>query len=618
MAEEQENIVIKFAGDSGDGMQLTGTQFTSNTALYGNDFATFPNYPAEIRAPQGTIHGVSGFQINFGNHEINTPGDTYDVLVAMNAAAIKDSLQSLKKGGVVIVDKSGFDTKNLRLAGYNIEENLLRSNIFNNFKLIEIDITEQTILALQNIEIEPKEKLRSKNMFVLGLLLWVYNRDLNSVLYFIEKKFGKKENIKEANTIALKAGYFYGETAELFAFKTTIKPIEKEKGTYRNIMGNQATAFGLMAAAANAELPLFYGSYPITPASDILHELVKHTENGVECFQAEDEIAAVSAAIGASFGGALGTTGTSGPGLALKSEAINLALMLELPLVIIDVQRAGPSTGMPTKTEQSDLLFAMYGRNGDSPLPIISAHSPSNCFEQVYWAAKIAMEYMTPVIFLSDGYLANGSEPWKIKQVEDLPIIELNKEVEQAENTFEPYKRDKNLVRKWVIPGTAGKAHRIGGLEKEYNTGNVSYVPENHQLMTDIRQQKVANVQKILPKQQLSSGAEQGNVLIIGWGNTFGAIKSGTKQLNKKGYKVGHVQIDFINPFPQNLEDFFGSYQYILVAELNTGQLIKLLQINYTNFRFLQLNKVQGVPFKTQEIISKVEEIIESEGANEQ
>ncbi|MCB0540965.1 MAG: 2-oxoacid:acceptor oxidoreductase subunit alpha, partial [Bacteroidetes bacterium] len=510
MSEEKENIVIKFAGDSGDGMQLTGTQFTNNTALYGNDFTTFPNYPAEIRAPQGTIHGVSGFQINFGSYDIHSPGDEYDVLVAMNAAAIKDSLKSLKKGGIVIADKAGFDTKNLRLAGYNPNENLLENDVFAPYKLITLDITEQTILALENIDIEPKEKLRSKNMFVLGLLLWIYNRDLDSVLNFIDKKF--KNNIKEANEIALKSGYYYGETAELFAFKTTIKPIEKEKGVYRNIMGNQATAYGLMAAAANANLPLFYGSYPITPASDILHELSKHTKEGgnVSCFQAEDEIAAVSAAIGASFGGALGTTGTSGPGLALKSEAINLDLMLELPLVVVDVQRAGPSTGMPTKTEQSDLLFAMYGRNGDSPLPIISAHSPSNCFQQVYWASKIAVEYMTPVIFLSDGYLANGSEPWKIQQLEDLPKINLQKNVEQDENTFLPYKRNENLVRDWVVPGTEGKAHRIGGLEKEYNTGNVSYVPENHQLMTDIRQQKVANVQKILPKQELNSGVDKG------------------------------------------------------------------------------------------------------------
>lgn len=617
MIKEQENIVIKFAGDSGDGMQLTGTQFTNNTALYGNDFTTFPNYPAEIRAPQGTIHGVSGFQINFGSYEIHSPGDEFDVLVAMNAAAIKDSLKSLKKGGLVIADKAGFDTKNLRLAGYNPDENLLESKIFEPYRLITLDITEQTILALENVKVEPKEKLRSKNMFVLGLLLWVYNRELNSVINFINKKFKNTNDIKEANEIALKSGYYYGETAELSAFRTIIKPVEKEKGIYRNIMGNQATAYGLMAAATNAEIPLFYGSYPITPASDILHELVKHTKAGVECFQAEDEIAAVSAAIGASFGGALGTTGTSGPGLALKSEAINLALMLELPLVVIDVQRAGPSTGMPTKTEQSDLLFAMYGRNGDSPLPIISAHSPSNCFQQVYWAAKIAVEYMTPVIFLSDGYLANGSEPWKIQHLEDLPKINLQKNVEQLENTYLPYKRNENLVRDWIVPGTVSKAHRIGGLEKEYNTGNVSYVPENHQLMTDIRKQKVTNVQKIIPKQKLQSGLDQGDLLIVGWGNTYGAIKTASKILNSNSYKIGHIQIDFINPFPQNLEDYFDSYKYILVPELNTGQLVKLLQSTYTKYKFFSLNKVQGVPFKTQEIVAKVEEIVGQGGACE-
>lgn len=612
MTNIKEDIAIKFAGDSGDGMQLTGLQFTDSTAMYGNDFATFPNYPAEIRAPQGTIHGVSGFQIHFGSLEINTPGDEFDVLVAMNAAALKDSLKGLKIGGLIIADISGFDTKNLKLAGFNPDEDLLDNANYVNYELLKIDISNLTKEALAEVEIDAKAKDRSKNMFVLGLLLWMYGRSLDSVINFCEKKFKNDIHVKEANIKAVKAGVFYGETAELSKYKTEVKPAVLPKGVYRNIMGNNAAALGLMAAAAKSKLPLFYGSYPITPASDILHELAKHTKNGVQTFQAEDEIAAACAAIGASFGGDLGVTGTSGPGLALKSEAINLALMLELPLVVVDVQRAGPSTGMPTKTEQSDLLFAMYGRNGESPIPIISAHSPSHCFEAAYWACKIAVEHMTPVIFMSDGYLANGSEPWRFPQMIDLPEIKPNylSESEMNEEEFLAYKRDENLVRKWVSPGTKGKQHRIGGLEKELETGNVSYDPDNHQKMTMIRAEKVALIAYHIPEQQLMIGESKGDMLIVGWGNTTGAIKSAVKVMLSEGQKVAQIQIDFINPFPKNLGQILKSYKKILVPEINNGQLINLLKIQFPENEFHGLNKIQGIPFKKSEIINAATQIL--------
>ena len=618
MKQVKTDIAIKFAGDSGDGMQLTGTQFTDNTALHGNDFATFPNYPAEIRAPQGTIHGVSGFQIHFGSHEINTPGDDFDVLVAMNAAALKDSLKGLKKGGIVIADIAGFDKKNLRLAGYDPDLDLLQSTIFDSYELISIDATKQTKEVLSDSPLDAKEKDRSKNMFVLGLILWMFGRQLDSVNSFIEKKFKKNTDLKEANLALVKAGYFFGDTAELARYKTEVKPAELAKGEYRNIMGNKAASLGLMAASSKLKLPLFYGSYPITPASDILHELARHNGKGVRTFQAEDEIAAACAAIGASFGGALGVTGTSGPGLALKSEAINLALMLELPLVIVDVQRAGPSTGMPTKTEQSDLLFAMYGRNGESPLPIVAAHSPSHCFEAAFWACKIAVEHMTPVIFLSDGYIANGSEPWRFPKMEDLPEINAKylSPNELDEEGFLPYQRDENLVRKWVSPGIEGKQHRIGGLEKELLTGNVSYDPDNHQQMTNIRRDKVRNIGKYIPQQEFTVGVKKGKLLIVGWGNTTGAIKSAVKQLLEEQHSIAQVQIDFINPFPQNLGEILSRFKTILVPELNDGQLIKLLQIEFPNNHFVGLHKVKGVPFKKSEIIEKALALLEG-GSND-
>lgn len=605
MSKEKSNIAIKFAGDSGDGMQLTGSQFTDNTAQHGNDFATFPNYPAEIRAPQGTIHGVSGFQIHFGSHEIHTPGDEFDVLVAMNAAALKDSLDGLKKDGVLIVDVAGFDKKNLRLAAYDPEVDLLSTPLVNNYDVIQVEATKLTKEALKDSMLDSKEKDRSKNMFVLGLILWMYNRDIASVKSFLSEKFKSNKALKEANLSVVDAGYFYGETAELSRYRTEVKAAALPPGEYRNIMGNRALAYGLMAASANSNLHLFYGSYPITPASDVLHELAKHTKEGVQTFQAEDEIAAACAAIGASFGGALGVTGTSGPGLALKSEAVNLALMLELPLVVVDVQRAGPSTGMPTKTEQSDLLFAMYGRNGESPIPIVSSHGPSHCFDAAYWACKIAVEFMTPVILLSDGYIANGSEPWRFPNIDEMPEIEIPSltKKEMAEEGFLPYQRDEKLIRKWVKPGTVNKQHRIGGLEKELETGNVSYDPDNHQKMTDIRANKVANVSEIIPNQELLIGEASGDLLLIGWGNTTGVIQSAVKDMIERGKKVSQAQIDFIHPFPKNLESVFSGFDTIGVPELNSGQLIKLLKLSFPQYNFIGINKVKGVPFKKQELL---------------
>ncbi len=605
MNKQRTNIAIKFAGDSGDGMQLTGSQFTDNTALHGNDFATFPNYPAEIRAPQGTIHGVSGFQIHFGSHEIHTPGDEFDVLVAMNAAALKDSISGLKKNGVLIIDSAGFDKKNLRLAGFNPDEDVLETPLLANYDIIVVEATKLTKEALSDSPLDAKEKDRSKNMFVLGLILWIYNRDIASVKDFLEEKFKNNKALREANIKVVETGFYYGETAELSRYKTEVNAAPLPPGEYRNIMGNQALAFGLMAASASAKLPLFYGSYPITPASDILHELAKHTKNGVQTFQAEDEIAAACSSIGASFGGALGVTGTSGPGLALKSEAINLALILELPLVVVDVQRAGPSTGMPTKTEQSDLLFAMYGRNGESPIPIVASHGPSHCFEAAYWACKLAVEHMTPVILLSDGYIANGSEPWKYPSLEEMPsILAPYLSIEELEQEgFLPYQRDENLVRKWVKPGTPNKQHRIGGLEKELDTGNVSYDPDNHQEMTNIRAEKVALIAKFIPRQEFLVGEQSGDLLLVGWGNTTGVIQSTVKELIKEGKKASQIQIDFIHPFPENLGDMFAAFKQIIVPELNSGQLIQLLKLTYPKNSFVGINKVKGVPFKKQELL---------------
>jgi 2-oxoglutarate ferredoxin oxidoreductase subunit alpha len=533
-----QDVVIKFAGDSGDGMQLTGSQFTNNTALLGIDLATFPDFPAEIRAPQGTLPGVSGYQLRFSSDSIFTPGDACDVLVAMNAAALKVNLKALKHGGIIIANVDGFDSKNLRLANYAEGVNPLEDDSLDSYDLIKMDVTKMTREALKDITMGTKEKDRAKNMFVLGFLYWMYNRDMESTISFLKDKFGKKAEILESNIRALQAGYNYGDTTETFDTRYTVEKAKMNSGTYRSIMGNQALSYGLIAAAQKSGLQLFLGSYPITPASDILHELSKYKNFGIKTFQAEDEIAAIASAIGASFGGSIGLTTTSGPGMALKAEAMGLAVMLEIPLLIVDIQRGGPSTGLPTKTEQSDLLQAYYGRNGECPMPIISASTPSDCFDAAYEAVRITLQHMTPVILLSDGYIANGAEPWMFPVSADLPPIKVNfkERLDEGEEKLMPYKRDEKLVRPWVIPGTAGLEHRVGGLEKQDITGNISYDNENHQHMVKTRQAKVDKIAEYIPEQKLDSGPAKGKVLVLGWGSTYGAIKSAVKDLQNEGH----------------------------------------------------------------------------------
>ncbi len=542
--ERKDSIVIKFAGDSGDGMQLTGNQFTSNSALAGNDIATFPDFPAEIRAPQGTLAGVSGFQLHFGSKEVNTPGDHYDVLVAMNAAALKTNIGYLEHGGILIVNTSGFEKKNLRLAGY--DDDPLADETLGDYRLIKIDVTKMTRECLKEYDLGTKEKDRSKNMFVLGFLFWMYNRSIEPTVQFLRNKFKNKPQIADANIAVLKAGYNFGDTTETFTTRYDVAPADLPPGHYRGIMGNQATALGMIAASRKSKLPLFLGSYPITPASDILHQLARYKNFGIRTFQAEDEIASISAAIGASFGGSLAVSTTSGPGMALKAEGMGLAVMLELPLLICNIQRAGPSTGMPTKTEQADLLQALYGRNGECPMPVIAAKSPSDCFEAVFEACRIAVTHMTPVVFLSDGYIANGSEPWRYPSSSDLPEIEVSfaqPGQNGSEEVYQPYVRNYDFVRQWAVPGSQGLEHRLGGLEKQELTGNVSYDPENHERMVHIREEKVQRIADSLPSQQIEHGAEEGDVLFIGWGSTYGSIKSAVQELNAEGLKIGHVHL---------------------------------------------------------------------------
>jgi 2-oxoglutarate/2-oxoacid ferredoxin oxidoreductase subunit alpha len=608
-----QDVVIKFAGDSGDGMQLTGSQFTNNTALMGIDLATFPDFPAEIRAPQGTLPGVSGYQLRFSSDHIFTPGDECDVLVAMNAAALKTNLKTLKKGGKIIANIEGFDAKNLRLANYADGRNPLEDNSLDGYELIKIDVTKMTREALKDFTIGMKEKDRAKNMFVLGFLYWMYNRDMESTEKFLKEKFSKKPEIYESNIKALHAGYNYGDTTETFTTTYKVEKAKLEPGVYRSIMGNQAVVFGLIAAAQKSGLPLFLGSYPITPASDILHELSKYKSFGVQTFQAEDEIAAITSAIGASYGGALGVTTTSGPGMALKAEAMGLAVVLEIPLLICDVQRGGPSTGLPTKTEQSDLLQAYYGRNGECPMPIVSASTPSDCFAAVYEAVRIAVQHMTPVIFLSDGYIANGAEPWKFPKSEELVPIEMKFKTELGtdEEKYLPYLRDEKLVRPWAIPGTPGLEHRIGGLEKQNITGNVSYDPENHQLMVKIRQEKVDKIADYIPLQKLDSGSEKGKLLVLGWGSTFGAIKTAVSQLQYEGYSVSHAHLRHMRPFPKNLGSILKNFEQVLIPEINNGQLIKIIRDQY----FVDAkgyHKIMGVPITKTELVMKLHEMLGS------
>ncbi|MCC6252514.1 MAG: 2-oxoacid:acceptor oxidoreductase subunit alpha [Bacteroidia bacterium] len=602
LTEIKDDVTIMFAGDSGDGIQLAGTQFTDTAALFGNDISTFPNFPAEIRAPQGTLAGVSGFQLHFGSVKINTPGDKLDVLVVMNAAALKANLKNLKKGGTIIANIDGFDRKNLKLAQYDDNQNPLEDNSLNNYKLYTIDVTKQTKASLSESGLGTKDAERSKNMFLLGFIYWMYNRKMDSTIKFIEDKFKHNQQLIDANIKVLKAGYNFGETSEVFSNRYEVKAAPMPKGTYRGITGNQATALGLIAAAEKSGLKLFYGTYPITPASDILHELSKHKNFGVKTFQAEDEIAAICASIGASFGGALAVTGSSGPGIALKTEAIGLALMLELPLVIVNVQRGGPSTGLPTKTEQADLLQAVYGRNGEAPVPVIAACSPSNCFDMVFEACRIAVEYMTPVMLLTDGYIANGAEPWKFPSSTELPEIKV--EFAQSSNTIEnfmPYARNEKLARPWAIPGTKGLEHRIGGLEKEDITGNISYDPNNHEKMVKLRAAKVEGISHRIPEQTYENGQKNADVLLVGWGGTYGVIKSAVAELIAEGFSVAHIHVKYLNPFPSNLGSILKQHKNILVPELNNGQLVKIIRDKYL-VPAQGINKIQGLPFHASDI----------------
>lgn len=615
MSNKQEvlqDVVIKFAGDSGDGMQLTGQQFTNNTALMGIDLATFPDFPAEIRAPIGTVPGVSGFQLHFSSNEVYTPGDIADVLVAMNAAALKVNLKAIKPGGKIIANIDGFDSKNLRLANYPEGVNPLEDGSLDAFEVIKIDVTKLTREALKEFtDLGVKERDRAKNMFVLGYVYWMYNRDLENTIDFLKEKFGKKDNILQSNIKVLQAGYNYGDTTETFTTRYKVEKAKMEPGIYRSIMGNQALSMGLIAASEKSGLPIFLGTYPITPASDILHDLSKYKSFGVKTFQAEDEIAGISSAIGASYGGALGVTTTSGPGMALKTEAMGLAVMLEIPLVIINIQRGGPSTGLPTKTEQSDLLQAYYGRNGECPMPVIASSTPSDCFDVAYEAVRIAVQHMTPVILLSDGYIANGAEPWKFPQSKDLKPIDVTfkKALAENEEKYQPYRRDEKLARPWAVPGTPGLEHRVGGLEKQDITGNISYDADNHQLMVDIRQAKVDKVADFIPLQTLDSGPEKGKVLVLGWGSTYGAIKSAVLELQAKGKAVSHAHIRYLRPFPKNLGDIIKNFEQVLIPEINNGQLIKIIRDQYM-VDAKGYNKIKGVPITKGELVEELNKMI--------
>lgn len=598
---ELPKVTILFSGDSGDGIQLTGSEFSHTAALYGNDLSTFPDFPAEIRAPQGTVAGVSGFKLNFGSTEIHTSGGEVDVLVVMNAAALKKNLGDLKPNGLVIANISGFDKRNLQLAGYEADADPL-ADLEGSHRIISLDVTKMTREALSETSLSTKERDRSKNMFVLGFLYWIYGRSIDRTSTFLTEKFAKRPEIAEANVNVLKAGYHYGETTEASLPRFVVKPAKLPAGNYRNVSGNQALALGLVAASRRAGLPLFYGSYPITPASDILHELARHKNFGVRTFQAEDEIAAITGAIGASFGGHMGVTASSGPGIALKTEAIGLALMLELPLVIVNVQRGGPSTGLPTKTEQADLFQAVYGRNGEAPVPVLAAKSPSHAFEVAVEASKIAVEHMTPVMLLSDGYIANGSEPWRFPTTEDLPDINVpTADTDELEEPYKPYRRDEKLVRQWAVPGQSGGEHRVGGLEKELETGNVSYDGVNHEMMVHIRAEKVSRIADGYGPLQLEEGPDAGEVLLLGWGSTFGAIKVATQQLRNDGFSVSHLHLTHLFPFHRELGHVLKQFKYVVVPELNNGQLVQLIRSEYL-IDAQGLNKIQGQPLRAEEI----------------
>ena len=602
---EVDSATIRFAGDSGDGMQLTGSQFSDNTAIFGNDLATLPDFPAEIRAPKGSLAGVSSFQLQFSNKDIHTPGDDLDVLVAMNPAGLKVHLGDLKDNGMLIINTANFTSKNLKLASY--EENPLDDELLEGYQAIKVDMTKLVATALEEIELSSKLKARSTNMFALGLLYWLYGRSLDSSVNFIQKKFAKAPDIVEANIKALNAGYYYGETLEVIKTTYRVNKAKFEKGKYRNIMGNNALAFGLLTAAQGSGLDLYYGGYPITPASDILHYLAQYKNFGVKTFQAEDEIAGVVSAIGAAFAGDLAITATSGPGVALKSEALGLAVITELPLVLVNVQRGGPSTGLPTKTEQSDLNQAIYGRNGEAPMVVLAPATPADCFMMAYEACRIALKYMIPVILLSDGYIANGSEPWKIPDVNTLPDMETR--ILKKKEGFAPFNHgNPDLARPWALPGTPGMEHRIGGLEKWEETGHVSYDPENHQKMVELRQEKVDIIARDLPPAK-PFGKESGDLLVIGWGGTHGALRSAVETAQSEGMSVSHLHLRHLNPLPQNLGEILVKFQKVMIAELNLGQLSNIIRAKFL-VDAVGLNKVQGKPFTQTEVFNKITELV--------
>lgn len=608
--EELESVVIRFAGDSGDGMQLTGTQFTNTSAVFGNDVSTMPDFPAEIRAPAGTLAGVSGFQVNFSNRDILTPGDQPQVLVAMNPAALMASLPDLEKGGIIIANTDAFTQTNLRKAGY--ESNPLEDGSLNGYQVHQVPLTSVNREALKDVEgLSTKDKDRCQNFFALGLAFWIFDRPLETTLEWLQKKFAKRPELIEANSKALQSGYFFGETTETFQRRYRVRPATLPPGTYRKVTGNEALAMGLVTAAKKMGKPLFYGSYPITPASDILHALAGLRHFDVRTFQAEDEIAAMGSVIGAAFGGALAVTGTSGPGIALKSEAMNLAIALELPMVIVNVQRGGPSTGLPTKTEQSDLLQAMFGRNGESPIAILAPSSPADCFDMAIEAARLAVRAMTPVLLLSEGFLANSSEPWLIPDANEIPLIPVKHPQGRAngDTPFFPYRRDsETLARPWAIPGTPGLEHRIGGLSKAPVTGNVSYDPRHHEQMVTERAEKIARLADAIPEQEVF-GPPAGELLIVSWGGTYGAVRSAVKRAQSQGYSVAHAHLRYLNPFPRNLRDVLGRYKRVLVPELNSGQLAFLLRGRFA-LDILSYPKLHARPFMISEITSKIEELL--------
>jgi 2-oxoglutarate/2-oxoacid ferredoxin oxidoreductase subunit alpha len=606
--ERVDRVIIRFAGDSGDGMQLTGSRFTSETALLGNDLSTLPDFPAEIRAPAGSLPGVSGFQIHFSDHDILTPGDAPNVLVAMNPAALRTNLRDLPKGGTLIVNRDAFTERNLEKAGYT--SNPLEDGTLAEFRVHDVALTTMTIEALKDIGVTKREAERSKNMFALGLMSWLYHRPTEGTIAFLERKFASLPAIAEANVKAFKAGWAYGETSEDFAVTYEVAPAKMAPGTYRNITGNQALSLGLVAASVQSKLPLFLGAYPITPASGILEELARHKHFGVRTFQAEDEISAVGAALGAAFGGSLGVSTSSGPGIVLKAETIGLAVALELPLLILDIQRAGPSTGMPTKPEQADLLMVMFGRNSESPVPVIAAPTPGGCFDAAIEAARIALKYRTPVYLLSDAYLANGSEPWLLPDVDSLPDISTSfAEAEEHEGDFLPYKRDPDtLARPWAIPGTPGLEHRIGGLEKADGTGNVSYDPDNHDLMVRMRARKVAGIAADIPELEVDDpdGAE---LLVLGWGGTYGPITAAVRRLRRDGKKVAQAHLTYLNPFPRNTGEALRRYPKVLIPEINLGQLVKLIRAEFL-VDAVGYHRVSGQPFRSDELAEAIEAML--------